>query len=362
MSGRRLRVAFVSPTWFGPESVVGGGERYAEELARAMAAEAEVKLVTFGTRPRRDRPVSGLERVVLRSWTRSRLSPFSPRLAGELAGADVVHCFQYHTLPTFVAALSGRLRRVPVFVSDLGGSGWTPAYHVDQSRWIAAHLPISRYAARALAGRNRRHRVVWGGVDPARWPMRPEPAHDGSVAFLGRLLPHKGVHHLVEALPAGTTLHLIGTEAAPEYLERILALGRGKDVRLHRGLPDAAVVRFLQRAMALVHPTPVDANGSAGAAELLGLAPIEAMACGCPVVASDAASLPEVVADGVAGLLVPPNRPQAIAAALGRLAADPELWRRLSAGARARVEAELTWERTAERCLDAYADGGIEEG
>lgn len=349
-----MRVCHVTPTWFSSESLLGGAERFAEELARAMAERVEVKLVSFGRREFRDRPVPRLERVVLRSHTRDLMTPFSPALFRELRGADVIHCHQYFTLPTFLSALSGRLRRTPVFVSDLGGGGWTPGYQIDQSRWIAAHLPISEYAARSLHGRNHRHRVIWGGVDLARYPARPASEHNGSVVFLGRLKQHKGVHFLIEGLPPGVPLHVVGPEIDPPYAERLRELARGRDVRFHGALPDDAVVDLLGRAMALVHPTPVDAAGSAGANELFGLALVEAMARGCPVIASDAASLPEIVEPEVSGLLVPPNAPQAIGRAIERLRSDAESWRRLSAGARRRVERSFTWERVVERCLEAY--------
>jgi glycosyltransferase involved in cell wall biosynthesis len=355
MSG--LRVCYVSPTYFSPESVLGGGERFAEELARAMAAHpdvASVKLVSFGRRAFRESPAPHYERVILRSRTRDPVTPFSWGLFRELRGADVVHCHQYFVLPTFLAALAGRLRGRRVFVTDLGGGGWTPGYHIDQSRWIAAHLPISEYAARALPGRNRRHHVIWGGVDLARYPARPVPEHDGSVVFLGRLLPHKGVHVLLEGLPAEVTLHVIGPQTDRAYRERLDALARGRDVRFHGALPDADVIERLGRAMALVHPTPVDERGSARSHELFGLALVEAMARGCPVIASDAASLPEIVEPEKSGLLVPPNEPAAIGLAIERLRDDPELWRRLSAGARRRVEKRFTWERVVERCLEAY--------
>jgi alpha-maltose-1-phosphate synthase len=351
-----LRVCHVSPTYFAPESVLGGGERFAEELARAMAARAEVKLVSFGRQAFRERPAPCYERVILRSRTRDPLTPFSLGLWRELRGADVVHCHQYFVLPTFLAALAGRLGGRRVFVSDLGGGGWTPAYHLDQSRWITAHLPLSRYAARGLPGRNRRHRVIWGGVDPLRYPMRGELAHDGSLVFLGRLLPHKGIHFLIEGLPPGVPLHVIGPAPDADYRARLARLAEGKDVRFHGPLPDAQVIERLGRAMALVHPTPVDAQGSARAHELFGLALVEAMARGCPVIASNAASLPEIVEDGESGLLVPPNAPQAIAQAVQRLAGDPGLWRRLAAGARRRVEERFTWERVVDRCLQAYEE------
>lgn len=350
-----MLVCHVTPTWFSPESVLGGGERFAEELARAMAERVEVKLISFGPREHRERPAPRCERVILRNRTRDRMTPFAPGLFRELHGADVIHCHQYFTLPTFLAVLYGRLRRRPVFVSDLGGGGWTPGYQIDQSRWIAAHLPLSEYAARELPGRNRRHRVIWGGVDLSRYAMRPEPAHDGSVVFLGRLLPHKGVHFLIAGLPPGVPLDVIGPETDPAYSARLREIAGGRDVRFHGALSDAEVVAHLGRAMALVHPTPVDAAGSAGVNELFGLALVEAMARGCPVIASQAASLPEIVEPGQSGLLVPPNDSAAIGRAIELLRDDPELWRRTSAGARQRVEERFTWDRVVDRCLEAYS-------
>ena len=158
------------------------------------------------------------------------------------------------------------------------------------------------------------------------------------------------------------TLHVVGPALDRAYLERLQGLAADRDVRFHLGLADADVIAILQRSMALVHPTPVDASGSAGANELFGIAPLEAMACGCPVIASRAASLPEMVEHERNGLLVPPNDPGAIAAALARLAAEPDLWRRLSAAARQRVETSFTWDQVADRCLAAYAAGEGTEG
>jgi glycosyltransferase involved in cell wall biosynthesis len=349
-----VKVVHVTPTYFSPDSVLGGGERFAEELARSMADRAEVKLVSFGSRNIRERPRPGFERVILRSRTRDRMTPFSGGLFRELRGADVIHCHQFFVLPTFLAALFGRLQKSRVFVSDLGGGGWTPGYQIDATRWIAAHLPLSEYAARGLPGRNRRYRVIHGGVDLERYPMRPRTAHDGSVVFLGRVLPHKGVHFLVKALPPEVPLHVVGSPLDPSYLQTLRELAKGKDVRFHGALPDAKVIAILGKAMALVHPTPVDDDGSARAHELFGLVLVEAMARGCPVIASDAASLPEIVEPGVNGFLVPPNRPEAIREAILRLRKEADLWAPLSTGARRTVEERFTWERVVDRCLEAY--------
>jgi glycosyltransferase involved in cell wall biosynthesis len=352
-----LRVCYVSPTYFAPESFIGGGERYAEELSRAMSDLAAVKLVSFGRSSLRERPKANYERVILRNWSSAPMVPFSPKLLAELRGADVIHCFQYYVLTTFLASLTGALQRSRVFVTDLGGGGWTPGFHLDQSRWITAHLPISRYAARCLPGRNDRHRVIYGGVDLSRFPMRPELQHDGSIVFLGRILPHKGIHFLIEGLPADVTLHVIGPTPDPAYVMRLHGMAAGKRVEFHEGLSDAEVLPYLQRAMALVHPTPVDEHGSAGASELLGLAVIEAMACGCPAIVSDAASLPEIVDHMTSGVLVPPGSSDAIAAVVRELRTNSSLWRRLARRAREEVVSRFTWRDVAEQCLSIYTSG-----
>lgn len=354
------KICCVSPTFFAAESVLGGGERFAEELSRALSrtGRAEVRFISFGHRALRETPEPALERSILWSWTRNSMTPFSPRLFRELSGADAIHCFQRNVLPTFLAAWWGYRRGIPVFVSDLGGGGWTPGYQIEIARWVTAELPISEYAAAGLARAGRRYEVIYGGVDLGRYPPRPRPEHDGSVVFLGRLLPHKGIHLLIEGLPAEVPLHVVGSVADPEYLAHLHRLAAGKTVAFHHGLDDAGVIALLGRAMALVHPTPTDGTGSAGANELFGLALVEAMACGTPVIASRAASLPEIVADGDTGLLVPPNDPAAIAAAVREIGADPARWKSMAAAARQRVEARFTWHRVAERCLAAYADLG----
>ena len=165
-----LRIVHVSPTYFAPESLLGGGERFVEELARAMAGRAEVRFVSFGRRAERTRVAPGYERVILKSWTKAKMAPFSLALFRELRGADVVHCHQYHVLPTFLACLAAPLNGSRVFVTDLGGGAWTPGYHLDQSRWMAGHLPLSAYASRPLPGRALPTTVIYGGVDPERYP------------------------------------------------------------------------------------------------------------------------------------------------------------------------------------------------
>lgn len=354
-----MRVTLLAPTCADSAVPQGGGERYVEELARALAEHAEVTLVSFAPRALTERPRPGLERRVLRSWTRDPVTPFSPRLASAIGRPDVLHAFQYFTLPTFLGTWLGRRRRARVFVTDLGGGGWTPGYQIDVSRWIDGHLPISEYAARNLPGRPRPVHVIYGGVDLDKFRMRPRLEHDGSLVFLGRLLPHKGVHLLIEALPEEQELHVIGPVADTAYLDELVRRAANKRVRFHHGLDDAAVVGMLQRAMALVHPTPVDATGSAGANELFGLALVEAMACGCPVIATRVASLPEIVEERTTGFLVEAMTSDELLPEIRRLASNEESWRRCALSARTRAEARFRWSAVAARCVAVYASSRV---
>src|SRR5262249_11512774 len=147
-----------------------------------------------------------------------------------------------------------------------------------------------------------------------------------------------------------------GPTPDPGYLDRLRGLAAGKDVRFHGPLSDAEVVERLGRAMALVHPTPLDERGSAGGPERVGPGRGWGQAPGRPRAAADAPPVPEIVAPEVNGLLVPPNRPEAIGEAVLRLRRDPDLWGRLARGARRTVEERFTWDRVVDRCLAAYTE------
>jgi glycosyltransferase involved in cell wall biosynthesis len=348
-----MRVVLVSPTCADTEIAQGGGERYVEELAKALAEKVETRLVSFGRERKTERPKPGLERVILKSWTRDPLTPFAPGLRKAIRGFDVVHCFQYYTLPTFLACFFGHRQGSRVFVTDLGGGGWTPGYQIDQSRWIDGHFPISKYAATMLPrGRPKPVHVIYGGVDLDKFKMREKPEHDGSVAFVGRLLPHKGVHFLIDAMPPDRTLHLIGPVADKSYLADLHHRARGKRIEFHHGLCDSEMVGHLQRAMVYVHPTPLDDQGSAGVHELLGLAVLEAMACGAPVLAPNVGSLSELGAFESADA-IEPNDTASISEGLNRLASVESGWNKISLSGRMRVEEQFTWQRAVSRLLDA---------
>lgn len=196
-------------------------------------------------------------------------------------------------------------------------------------------------------------RLVWSSVDPAS--LAPTRSRDevraalevpGSAPFVlaaGALVERKGFDVLVDAFAllqvAGAILWIAG-EGDPAALKkrverhglagRVRLLGRRNDV------PDLL-------AAADVFAMPSRAEG-------LGIAALEAMAAGLPVVASRVGGLGEVVLDGETGRLVPPGDAAALARALDEVLGDATLRVRLGAAGRARVQAEFT----ADRMVDAY--------
>ena len=177
------------------------------------------------------------------------------------------------------------------------------------------------------------------GLPPASREQLGLPPEARTIVLVGRLIKDKGVLTALEALlplVAQSELYLLilgcGEKRAKmerlvrraELAERVLFLGLQADVR-----------PFLVLAETVVAPGPREA---------FGLAILEAMAMGRPVVAVDAGGVPELMTDGVNGLLVPHDDSLAIAAAVYRLAEDPALRRRLGEAARERA-LEFTEER-----------------
>jgi glycosyltransferase involved in cell wall biosynthesis len=205
--------------------------------------------------------------------------------------------------------------------------------------------------------------VIYGGVDCARYHPDPQ-ASRRSVLFVGRVTPHKGIDRLIEALPAGVDLLVAGTAGhdpdPPErdYPELLRRLAQGRSVRFLGAVPDDRLPA-LYRQSAVVAVPSVDRTCYGRhivIPELLGLVVLEAMASGTPVVCSRIGGLPEIVEDGVTGLLVEPGDVAALRDALDRVLRDPALAARLSRNARERALERFTWDACAMRCLAAYEE------
>ncbi len=361
----RPRVTHLTPALFGRGGVYGGGERYAFELARHMARVVPTTLVSFGDRAERFTTADGLRvRVLGPAWAvRGQPSnPLHPGLVRAVASAEVVHAHQTNVLASELAALLGRLSGRRVFASDLGGGGWCLGARLKTADWFHGHLHISEYS-RALAGgtADPRHRVILGGVDTDKFSPDPDVPREPLVVFVGRLLPHKGIDVLVEALPPGLKLEVIGRPYSEPYHAKLRKLATDKRVVFRQDCDDAEVVRAYRRAMCVALPSVYrDCYGNESRVpELLGQTPLEGMACGAAAVVTDVASLPEVVADGVTGFVVPPNDPAALRAKLEWLRDHQEDARRMGDAGRVRVLERFTWPAVVRRCLAAYMGADI---
>ena len=162
--------------------------------------------------------------------------------------------------------------------------------HGGHSSWLGASLGslelVDRIVAYSAFGASLFRTptpiaVIRGGVDAHAFaPPEPRPARD-RVLFVGRLLPHKGVDRLIEALPAGLPLTVCGRPYDPDYLGLLRRLAAGKDVTFVTDADDAAIRDLYARAWCNVLPSVyTDCYGRRyRAPELMGLTLLEAMSC-----------------------------------------------------------------------------------
>jgi glycosyltransferase involved in cell wall biosynthesis len=200
-------------------------------------------------------------------------------------------------------------------------------------------------------------RVVHYGLDapPAPWgpPGGPElPGEAPVLLAICRLVRQKGVDIAIEALAPARERH-------PDV--HLVVLGEGplrgelNALALRHGVADAVslsgrvgdVAWWLRRAAVVVHPARWEG---------FGLALLEAMLSARPVVASAVSSIPEIVVDGETGRLVPPDNPEALAAALLELLDDPAQASAMGAAGRSRALAEFSVTRMAERTAAVYEE------
>lgn len=224
-----------------------------------------------------------------------------------------------------------------------------PGVKAGRAALVACISEHTRRELAALSSRSDHFHVVRLGIDPDAIAFR-EPRADAAplrILNVARMAPPKGHAVLLEALaaldvPFEATLVGDGPER-PAIESLATRLGLDGRVRFTGALPADRTLELYREAHVFCLPS---------FAEGLPVVFMEAMAAGVPVVASRASGTPELVEDGVTGLLVEPGEPQQVAQALARLAADPELRRRLARAGRERVEADYDQRANVRRLRD----------
>jgi phosphatidylinositol alpha-mannosyltransferase len=240
--------------------------------------------------------------------------------------------------------------------------GFSPSYWVGAR--FAGRLAELLHGRIAVSGAARHfisryfpgdYTIIPNGVDLDRFANAEpfEELRDGTlnILFVGRFEERKGLIHLLKAYHRLRKRHVdarllvIGTGPKSREYRRFVGLRGIRDVEWLGRVSDGDKARYFASADIFCSP----ATGQ----ESFGIVLLEAMAAGIPIVASDIHGYKNVMQRGVQGLLVEPRNPRALAAALYKLAGDPDLRHRMGEEGRARAP-EYSWDRVTERIVDYY--------
>jgi glycosyltransferase involved in cell wall biosynthesis len=293
------------------------------------------------------------------------------------ANTDVIHA--HWAIPTGPAAvMAARKLGVPSVITMHGGDVYvnpeqgydfpTRWYVRPALRWTLRHADAltaitedcRQHALRA--GAPAEHiRLVFNGTDLRRFSPgengRADTQFGPHMIFACRqLFPRKGIRFLLEAAaqlkPRFPDLKVVlagdGFER-PELARLAADLGIAQDVTFLGWVPNTDLPPYYRAAAVSVIPSLEEGFGIPAA---------EAMGCEVAVVASDAGGLPEVVEDGVTGLVVPRGDSSALAKAIGSLLQDPERRRVMGQAGRLRALRLFDWDRSAEQFEQLYREVG----
>jgi glycosyltransferase involved in cell wall biosynthesis len=283
-------------------------------------------------------------------------------------------CHGATTITWFVSRLTGlpfsfTAHAKDIYLEDLNPRDLLPR-KLAAARFVATCTGANAEHLRARAAHAERVHTIYHGLDTSYFaPSAGERAGETAplVVSVGRFVEKKGFAYLVESCArlhaAGVKMRcVIVGERGPDS-ERIARMVReaGLEGRIElRGPVGQDALRSLYRDASLfVLPCQIVADGDRdGIPNVLA----EAMATGLAVVSTNVSGIPELVSDGVDGLLVPPCDAEALAAAMRRLIEDPALRRRLGGAARAKICASFDSQRTTRALHDLFVRSLAVEG
>jgi glycosyltransferase involved in cell wall biosynthesis len=278
-------------------NTLGGGERAILEVARRLASRHDVRLLLGGYQPERtyaelaDLPRSSLDRL---HWPLASVA--ADAIVTNSFGANLLTVRNAPRVAYWVHSLRSRFLRSDARRLDLRVRRVVDWLAVRRAARVIANSQYTATRLRQLYGRAA-DAVVYPGVDLATFQPAPpaEPTQPGYAISVGRLSSEKGLADLLKLwrdLPE-VSLHLVGT-GQPAYVQWLRAHAPANVVFRGHLTGSALVTAYQSAAMAVF----------AARAEEFGLAPLEAMACGVPVVGWRDAGLRETVLDGSTGFLV----------------------------------------------------------
>jgi starch synthase len=379
-----------------PPEVYGGAGVHVEYLARELRRVVDVQVRCMGA-PRDEPGVTAYDvpRELADANGALRALGTDLLMAAGCEGADVVHSHTWyadlaghlakllHGVPHVVTAHSLEPLR-PWKAEQLGG-GYAISSWAEQVAFESADAVIAVSAGMREdvlrcypnVAAERVH-VVHNGIDPDEY--QPDDGIDvlqthgidpelPSVVFVGRITRQKGLPHLLRAAQAvdpGAQLVLCaGAPDNPEILAEVTVLveelrrERKGVVWISQMLPKPHVIQILSHASVFACPSVY---------EPMGIVNLEAMACHAPVVATETGGIPEVVAHGETGLLVPIEQVDDgtgtpvdaarfeadLADRLNAVLGDPARAREMGAAGRRRAVEQFSWTTVATRTLDVY--------
>jgi starch synthase len=381
-----MRIAMLTREY--PPEVYGGGGVHVEFLVRELRKLVDVEVLCFGA-PRSEPRVFayGPPAELAGANPALRTLGVDLQIADAVGSADVLHSHTWYA--NLAGVLGSMLSGVPHVLTahslepqrpwkaeQLGGGYRISSWAERQAYETAAAAIAVSYGMRAdvlhaypFVDPARVH-VIHNGIDTALYapsssidtlsrfgisPSRP------SVLFVGRITRQKGIAHLLAAASSfDPDVQLVLCAAAPDTPEiaaetqaavASLSASRSGVVWIQEMLPRPDLVQLLTHATVFICPSVY---------EPLGIVNLEAMACETAVVASAVGGIPEVVADGVTGLLVPYLAVEAeefeagLAAAVNELAGNPSRAAAMGKAGRERAEREFSWETIAHRTVELY--------
>ena len=401
-----MRVDIVTKEY--PPEIYGGAGVHVAELVKALRAlpataapgdePLEVQVRAFGADRDETDTTSYSTPAELRGANAAIQTMGTDLLiVDDVAGAAVVHSHTWYA--NFAGHIAGLLNDIPHIVTahsleplrpwkaeQLGG-GYAVSSEIERTAYhgAAAIVAVSEGMRadilRSYPGLDPATvRVIYNGIDTEQWhpiedaetlaalgidPTRP------SIVFVGRITRQKGLPYLLRAAerldPEVQLILCAGAPDTPEILAEVEGLVRGLQetrdgvVWIDRHLSRHELCVALTAATTFVCPSIY---------EPLGIVNLEAMACGAAVVGTATGGIPEVVADGVTGRLVPieqvtdgtgtPLDPEAfvadLARVLGEVVSDREMAKEYGRAGRERAVTEFSWQRIAEQTAALYAE------